>query len=120
VLALSQRKQVHRSNDDGLELDAKRVDLLREAVPGLTRARLLTSGSRGSSNPRGAALAQELRVDFTRGCPPAIWQAPQRQRRRVGRALAARRGGAGVEPTACTIIPADAGARGAISSVLRG
>jgi hypothetical protein len=34
VLALSQRKQVHRSNDDGLELDAKRVDLLREAVPG--------------------------------------------------------------------------------------
>jgi putative ABC transport system substrate-binding protein len=45
-----------------LELDAKRVDLLREAVPGLTRARLLTTGSRGSSNPRGAALAQELRV----------------------------------------------------------
>jgi len=45
-----------------LELDAKRVDLLREAVPGLTRVRLLTTGSRGSSNPRGAALAQELRV----------------------------------------------------------
>jgi len=44
-----------------LELDAKRVDLLHEAIPELTRARLLTTGSRGSSNQRRAALAQELR-----------------------------------------------------------
>jgi putative tryptophan/tyrosine transport system substrate-binding protein len=45
-----------------LELDAKRVDLLHEAIPELTRARLLTTGSRGSSNQRRAALAQELRA----------------------------------------------------------
>ena len=45
-----------------LELDAKRIDLLHEAVPELTRARLLTTGSRGSSNQRGAALAQELQA----------------------------------------------------------
>jgi putative ABC transport system substrate-binding protein len=45
-----------------LELDAKRIDLLHEAIPELTRARLLTTGSRGSSNQRGAALAQELQA----------------------------------------------------------
>ena len=45
-----------------LELDAKRIDLLHEAVPELTRARLLTTGSRGSSNQRRAALAQELQA----------------------------------------------------------
>ena len=45
-----------------LELDAKRIDLLHEAVPELTRARLLTTGSRGSSNQRGAALARELQA----------------------------------------------------------
>jgi putative ABC transport system substrate-binding protein len=45
-----------------LELDAKRVDLLHEAIPELTRARLLTTGRRGSSNQRRAALAQELRA----------------------------------------------------------
>ena len=45
-----------------LELDGKRVELLRAAVPGLARARLLTTGSRGSSNPRLAALAKELQA----------------------------------------------------------
>src|SRR3954454_12289951 len=45
-----------------LELDAKRVDLLHEAVPGLARVQLLTTGSRGSASPRGAGLVQELQA----------------------------------------------------------
>jgi putative ABC transport system substrate-binding protein len=45
-----------------LELDAKRVDLLREALPAFARAQLLTTGSRGPSTPRGAALANELQA----------------------------------------------------------
>ena len=45
-----------------LELDAKRVDLLHEALPAFARAQLLTTGSRGSSSPRGAALAKELQA----------------------------------------------------------
>ena len=68
-----------------LELDAKRVDLLREAVPGLTRARVLTTGSRGSSNPRGAALAQELRVSAQTG----FAEAPDGTERAISDAAAA-------------------------------
>ena len=58
-----------------LELAAKRFDLLREAVPGLTRARVLTTGCRGFSIACGAALAQELRVSAqTLGVALAIVQ----------------------------------------------
>ena len=39
-----------------LELDAKRIDLLHEAVPELTRARLLTTGSRGLFQPAQRCL----------------------------------------------------------------
>jgi hypothetical protein len=111
VLALSQRKQVHRSNDDGLELDAKRVDLLREAVRGLTRARLLTTGSRGFSNPARRGLGAGTTGGFYARLPAGDLASAAAPRRRVGRALAARRGGAGVEPTAYAIIPADAASR---------
>ncbi len=48
-----------------MELDGKRIELLRTAVPGLARARLLTTGSRGSSTPRRAALARELETSAT-------------------------------------------------------
>ena len=78
-----------------LELDAKRVDLLREAVPELTRARLLTTGSRGSSNQRRAALAQELRASAqTLGVALEIVQAdaPDGTERAISDAAAAVRG----------------------------
>lgn len=45
-----------------LELDGKRVELLRAAVPNLAQARLLTTGSRGFSDSRLAALARELQA----------------------------------------------------------
>jgi ABC-type uncharacterized transport system substrate-binding protein len=59
-----------------LELDSKRVELLHATVPGLARARLLTTGSRGFSNPRLVGLAQELqRSSATLGVTLDIVQA---------------------------------------------
>jgi putative ABC transport system substrate-binding protein len=75
-----------------LELDGKRVGLLRAAVPGLTRARLLTTGSRGPSNPHLAALAQELQASAaTLGVTLEIVQAtaPDGVEREIAAAAAA-------------------------------
>jgi putative ABC transport system substrate-binding protein len=43
-----------------LEIDNKRIQLLRTAVPDLSRVQLLTTGSRASTSPRITSWAQQL------------------------------------------------------------
>jgi ABC-type uncharacterized transport system substrate-binding protein len=78
-----------------LELDSKRVELLHATVPGLARARLLTTGSRGFSNSHLVGLAQELqRSSATLGVTLDIVQAaPDSVERAIAEAAAADVGG---------------------------